>query len=153
MSRTWTLAGATALMLLPAGLLAQNPPMRQGMRQGGMMRRDPVAMVLDQKNQLKLTADQVKQISEIQQGLQKKDAPIQKKMQAARQKYGNPPSDADRAKMREEMGPMFREMRSNNDAAMGSVMKLLNADQQKMVKDMMSRRPGGRGPGGRGPGI
>jgi Spy/CpxP family protein refolding chaperone len=149
MSRTWTLAGATALMLLPAGLLAQNPPMRQG----GMMRRDPVSMVLDQKDQLKLSDDQVKQITAIQQDLQKKNAPIQEKMQAARQKYGNPPSDADRAKMREEMGPMFQEMRSNNDAAMASVMKLLNADQQKTVQDMMSRRPGGRGPGGPGAGF
>ncbi len=138
MRKTWMLAAATTL-LLPAGLLAQNPPQRQR----GMMRRDPVQMVLEQKDTLKLSDAQVKRIQAIQADLQKKNDPLMEKVQAARAKYGNPPTDDERAKMREEMGPMMRELRSNTQTAMDAVLELLDARQQKMVQEMTPRRPGG----------
>jgi len=137
--------GKTRLVLAAAGLLASasvtvaqaQPPAGGG--QGRGMMRASVAILLEAKDSIPLTAEQVTKIEEIRKAAEAKNAPIMEKMRAARESGGGMDS------MREIMS----EARKNDEEAYQSALALLTAEQKpkaeaivaKAREAMRNRRP------------
>lgn len=149
----------TALIAMPAVAQAQQQQQRPtqtapGSR-GGMQQRQartPSSVILQHKDELKLSAEQVAQIEEIGAELQEKNRPLQEKMREARGSgSGGQMSQEERAKLLQKMAPITEEIRKNTEAAREKMLQVLNAEQQKKVKEIWeanqqqqrNRRPGG----------
>lgn len=154
MSKMTRVLAVLVLTALPAAAVAQGPGMGQ---RGPMGPRNPVTRVLAQKDSLKLTAEQVKQLQPLEAKLQKQNEPLYKQVQAKRAEFqpqSGPPTDEQRAQRRqamEELRPVMEQIRKNDQETMDAVFKLLTPDQQQSVRAMMRRGPrGGMGPAGPG---
>ncbi|MBV9773321.1 MAG: hypothetical protein JO040_05195 [Gemmatimonadetes bacterium] len=150
-----------ALLTAPAPALvaqtAQYPaPAAAGRPQQGMM-RSPIARLLEQRDTLRLTAEQVTRLEAIDRDLQQQNQPYTQQLQQLRPEGGQrreDMSDADREAMRErfeQLRPLMEKMRSNNQAAMEKAKAVLTPEQQQLAQSLMpQRRPGGRVQGGWG---
>jgi Spy/CpxP family protein refolding chaperone len=126
------IALAALFLALPVAAQAQNAQGPRGQGQGRMM--SPVAVLLEHKAELGLSAEQVTKIEKISSALQEKNAPIMEKMRQARE------SNADRSQMQ----PLMEQVRTNNEAARKEVMALLSPEQQKKAQELAAqRRPNG----------
>ena len=136
MSRnTLMLVAAAALLGSASTAIAQGPPA------GGPGRmRSAVAIVLENKDTLALTAEQVTKLEEIRKAAAAKNEPIMEKMRAARE------SGAGMEGAREIMA----EARKNDQEAFDAALALLTDVQKtkaqeivtKVREEMRGRRPG-----------
>jgi hypothetical protein len=153
----------TLLAALPAVAQAQRtPPAARGGGMPGqtqmMQMQSPAQILLDHRAQLRLTAEQVTEIESIAAELEAKNKPLQEKIaEARRERRSN--QDARQASREEgaetmrKLRPIMEEMRKNGEAAREKAMLLLNAEQQKVAKDIFEEqmpRRGTRGGGMRG---
>lgn len=147
------LALITALVAVPEIAQAQQQPTptAPGNRARAQRApRTPAALILQRKDELNLTPEQVAQIEKIGEELQEKNRPLQQKMRELR---GNRPpnqlSDDERAELRQKMAPINEEMRKNTQAAREQILEVLNAEQQQKAKEIWQaaqqrgRRQGG----------
>ena len=128
---------------------------------GGPMARNPVATLLERRDALELTADQVARLEAIQARVERENAPRIEELRAA---FGDrQPRDLsaeERAQLRDRMqalSPTRDAIRETNRAAMVEARAILTPDQQAKVRQAMRRadgpRPGVRGPGGARPAM
>lgn len=152
------LAGSAAMaMMLAVPLAAQETPTEAGdpmMRQGpAAMARNPVAVVLEHREQLELTADQVRALEALATRLDEENGPRRARLEEA---FGDADPRTMTAEERrahrdrmQELAPVHQEMRTANRAAMAEVRELLTDVQEAALPTLMRRGPDGR----RGPGM
>jgi hypothetical protein len=109
------------------------------------MMRPSVAILLESKDSIPLTAEQVTKIEEIRKAAADKNAPMMEKMRAARE------SGAGMEGMREIM----TEMRKNDEDAYQAALALLTAEQKPKAEEIVTKareamRAGRRPPGAPG---
>lgn len=150
----------TALVAMPAIAEAQQqqrptqtaPDNRSGMQQ--RQARTPSAVIMQHKDDLKLSAEQVAQVEKIGKELEEKNRPLQEKMREARGSGNmNQMSAEERAELRQKMAPITEEIRKNTEASREKLLQVLDAEQQKKFKEIWEasqqrnqqrgRRPGG----------
>jgi hypothetical protein len=158
-----------ALFLAPATLSAQGPPfLRDSLTVG-----DPIAILLQRRAELRLSAPQVRQLEDIQHRLGEANGPlvtelveIRRQVQAAGP--ADPPSmtPEQRAGFRrlvDRARPLVQTIGRNNLQAMEEVGGVLTPDQRALVRGWLASAPargargqmkgqGARGGGGRGRG-
>lgn len=164
MGRLMRTAGAAlALALVASPLVAQGagrgPAMHGPMRGPAAMERNPAQVVLDHRERLELTEEQVERLEAVAARVQEQNGPRWERLQAA---FGDvaprgmsaEERDALRERMR-ELRPVREEIRKTNRAAGTEIHELLTDDQEAKLRSVMHRRRGGergrRGP--RGPGA
>jgi hypothetical protein len=170
MRRIRRMAGAAvALVLVASPVVAQGAGqdsvpgrMGRGMLRGGpaAMERNPAAAVLEHREALELTAEQVSRLEAIRDHVAQENSPRWEQLRAA---FGDAnPRDmtpeerqAHRAQM-QALAPVRDEIRATNRAAGEEIHELLTDDQEATLRPLMRR--GHRGPqppragrGGRGP--
>ncbi|MQA91749.1 MAG: hypothetical protein GEU90_16265 [Gemmatimonas sp.] len=145
LSRRLQIAAVFSLLILPATLQAQQRPGGSM----GAMRTNPVARLLEQRDSLTLSEDQVEGLETIRARLDEQNEPL------LAQLPDGPPSGGDRRAAMQQIRPVIEELMTNNRAAIDEAMALLTEDQQGQAREMLPRprRPGGPGgaPGGRRP--
>jgi hypothetical protein len=167
-----------ALVLLSTPVLAQGPgrgpgaghgPMMRGMMRGGpaMMARNPAEVVLEHREVLELTADQVREIEAIRDRVEAENEPrIQALMDAFGDVVPNELTIEERYELREtmrELQPVREGIRATNRAAGKEIHGLLSDEQERRLmvimhadrpgrgdRGMRGRRPWGPGGGYRG---
>jgi Spy/CpxP family protein refolding chaperone len=164
-----TTGALAALVLMAAPVAAQGrgdgPPMGRGMMRGGpgAMERNPAAVVLDHRDALELTAEQVDALESIRDRVQEENGPRWEQLKAA---FGEAAPaemsveerDAFRARM-QELRPVREEIRATNRAAGQEIHEILTDDQEQKLRPIMHEgrrgpghmRRGGRGGGPHGP--
>ena len=136
---TLILVAAAALMGSASTAIAQGPP------SGGPGRmRSAVAIVLENKDSLALTTEQVTKLEEIRKAAAAKNEPIMEKMRAARE------SGAGMEGAREIMA----EARKNDQEAFDAALALLTDAQKTKAQEIVTKAResmrGRRPPGSRG---
>lgn len=160
--RVGSVAAVLALLAVPLAAQAgqgQGPARGRGMMAGGpgAMARNPVAVVLDHRDALELTAEQVQTLEQIRARVQEENGPRWDQLTEA---FGDADprslSVEERQALRERMQalqPVREEIRATNRAAMAEVHELLTAEQETELRGIMRRRsdrPRGQGIGNRG---
>jgi Spy/CpxP family protein refolding chaperone len=114
--------------------IAQGPPGGGGGR--GM--RPAVAILLEAKDSIPLTAEQVTKFEEIRKAAEAKNAPLMDKMRATREAGGS----------MEEMRPIMGEVRKNDEESYQAALALLTPEQKPKAeavvtkaREAMRRRP------------
>ena len=145
-----------ALALLPASEMAQEspnggPPMG-GMRMGqGRMQQNTIEWLLTQKEQFRPTDEQVTKLEALAKALNDSTAPMRDEMRKEREAAMQ--SGGDRREAFEKMRPTMEKLRHADEEATEDALKVLNDEQQKVVKDLIDarqkemqsrRRPGGQ---------
>ena len=146
-----SLKKVSLVMLLVAPLLAS----AQGRPEhGGPHRRPPSSLELLLKNQqeLALTTEQVTQLEALQTALDQKNAPLQEQLEALRppRPPGPPPSDAERMKgpppeteemraLRQQVEPLFTQLRANDEAAYAQAETLLSERQKARAQELITQ--------------
>jgi hypothetical protein len=129
MLRKSCLALALAAALVGGSQLAE--------AQGPRAMRSAVGTMLENKDSLQLSTDQVAKLDSLNKGTQARNAPLMEKMRAARE------SGAGMEGMREIMG----EMRKNDDESFQAALALLNETQRPKAEAIVAKaREGMRRP-------
>ena len=121
---------------------------------------DPFARLLERRQELNLTAQQVSRIEAIRARLQAQNQPLMEQLQAARRQAGLPDrsvesrggerprlTEEQRAaarQMRERMAPVAQQLRSNRRAAMREVHEVLTEAQREQLRQKHREHRGGR---------
>ena len=154
--------------LAAAALLAGPAAAQQGQGRGqgqdvrgewagpGSRARNPVSMLLQRREDLGLTAEQVTRLEAIQTRVERENAPrIQQLRAVLGDRDPRELTTEERAELRERMralDPVRDEIRQTNRAAMDEARAILTDEQQTRIRQVMRRRPGPDGrPGMRGP--
>jgi hypothetical protein len=161
---------ALAVLAAPAPLLAQDrdaprPEHRPGLEQRGPGRRNPVERLLRRREQLNLSADQVRRLEAIQQRVESQNRPLIERLQAL---HGNGPRQrvrrgelteqqraelrAQAERIREQARPTREQLRQNLDAARREVEAVLTDAQKQQIRQWAQERGNRRGPGRHGDG-
>lgn len=165
--RMKALAGvALALALAAAPAVAQGGAgagpghrMGRGMMAGGpgAMQRNPAEMVLQHREALDLTADQVRQLEAIRDRVEAENGPRRERMKAA---FGDvAPAELtveERQALRErmrELQPVRDEIRATNRKAGEEIHELLTDEQEATLRPLMHQGRRGDGPGRPGRGM
>ena len=128
----------------------QGPAMGRGMMQGGpeAMARNPAAVVLEHRDALELTAEQVQALETMQAEIEEQNGPRWAQLEEA---FG----DADpvgmtaeqrqalRARM-QELAPVREAIRQTNRTIMAGFHEMLTPEQEQKVRAVMRRAPNGR---------
>ena len=170
MRRMARITAVVAALVLVAGPLAaqggpgrgQGPAMGRGMMQGGpdAMMRNPATLVLEHRDALALTDDQVSALEAIQAEIEEQNGP---RWAALKEAFG----EADPAEMTveerqalrdrmQELAPVRMEIRQTNRTLMSSFHEMLTPEQEAELRTIMRRGPEGRprhGMRGRRPGV
>lgn len=178
MKRIGHLALALALLSAPQVLNAQDPAGagHHGGRGHGagmaMGRMDPFARLLERRQELQLTSQQVSQIEGIQSRLRTQNQPLMEQLQTLRRQAGLPElrqggearggerrqlTDEQRQavrQFRERAQPITEQMRANTRTAMREVQGILTEQQRSQLRQWHQEqgRRHGRGEGRRGRG-
>ncbi|MGQ0639558.1 MAG: Spy/CpxP family protein refolding chaperone [Gemmatimonadaceae bacterium] len=123
---TFVLAAA-AILGSASAAIAQGPPAGGGSGRG--MMRASVAILLENKDSIPLTAEQVSKIEEIRTAAEAKNAPIIEKARAARE------SGSGMDAMREIMA----EARKNDEEAYQAALALLTAEQKPKAEAIVTK--------------
>ncbi|KFE63755.1 Spy/CpxP family protein refolding chaperone [Hyalangium minutum] len=140
------------VVMLVAPLLAsaQGYPKHEG----GHPRGPPSSLnlLLWKQQELALTAEQVAQVEALQAALEQQNAPIQEQLEALRppRPPGPPPSDAERMKgpppdteemraLRQQVEPLFTQLRANDEAAYAEAEKLLSDSQKARAQELIAQ--------------
>ncbi|HUG42366.1 MAG TPA: hypothetical protein VMM12_18015 [Longimicrobiales bacterium] len=148
---------AVALLAMPATAQGRRggagPDGRPGWDGPGSMARNPVTMLLERREALELTADQVRQLETIQARVEQENAP---RIARLREALGDRPARdltaEERAQLRDRMGelqPVRDELRETNRAAMAEARDLLTPEQATALRAAMRRGSRDGGPGAR----
>ena len=172
MARITSLVAVLALVAVPLAAQGgpgrgQGPAMGRGMMQDGpdAMMRNPASVVLEHREALALTDDQVTALEAIRAEIEEQNGPRWAQLKEA---FG----DADPAEMTleerqalrermEELAPVRAEIRQTNRTLMAGFHEMLSPEQEAELRTIMRRgpegRPGhgmrGRRHGGGGPGA
>lgn len=131
----------------------QHHPGQHGEHGPGMRHRgpgNPVARLLEHREQLALTAQQVTRLQALQAGWDRQNAALVQQLQALHpqgERPQGPPSEAERAAMHQRMEqarPAMEQLHRNTRALMEQVHGVLTEQQRTQLHQFM------RGPGGRG---
>lgn len=137
------------LLAVPLLASAQGRP-----EHGGPHRRPPSSLELLLRNsqELALTAEQVTQLEALQTALEQKCAPLHQQLEALRPPHppGPPPSDAERMKgpppeteemraLRQQVEPLFTQLRANDEAAYAQAETLLSDSQKARAQELITR--------------
>ena len=136
------------------GMMPHGGPPMGMMREGpAAMARTPVAVVLEHREQLELTADQVDALEALEARLEEENGPRWARLEEA---FGGADPRTMTAEERrahrdrmQELAPVHQEIRTANRAAMEEARDLLTGVQRAALPTLMRRGPDGR----RGPGI
>lgn len=124
-----------AILTVPGVAAAQGPG------GGQFMARNSVSYLLENREQLKLTADQAKKLEAINQKLLEKNRPIFEQIQAMRPAGGfQSLSQEERQARREQMRPLLEQLRANDDEAVKEVLAVLGPEQQKTANELLAAR-------------
>jgi Spy/CpxP family protein refolding chaperone len=166
----WALAALAALAAAPATASAQardSMPMRREMmggRPGGRF-GSPADMLLAQREELKLSADQVKRLEAIRTKYDAKDRPLLEKMRQWRNEHRDDRTESradsgaaperrrgDRAEMRRqreayldqhpELRDVVKQLRADRGAMRKESFAVLTSAQRDQVRQQMERRRG-----------
>lgn len=138
MQKVRTIVVSLALAALPAVAAAQG-----GLGGGpGRGARNPVASLLERRDTLRLTAEQVTRLEVWRQRWDTETAPMRAQMDSMRaQGGGGAPDPA----MRERMAPVMQQMRTISAALRDSAYAVLTTEQQTLARalepPMGGRRP------------
>lgn len=150
--KRWIGLTAMVLALVPVAASGQGRgdrmpggPMMGG---GGM---NPIGMLLEQREEIGLTADQVTRLEALQAEWQRVADPTMERMRELRQELND-----DRREMMEAARPMMENLREVTRSTMDQAMELLTDEQRAELREqrreMRPGPPGGQGgPGMRGP--
>lgn len=125
--------------------------------------RGPIAVLLEQRDALALTAEQVTELDAIRQRMEEQNHPLVEQLVQIRERWQRErPADwreltpeerraaRDRFQrgVRAETRPLMARIRENNRAAMSAVRAVLTEEQQQSVRELVRarRRPGMRRP-------
>lgn len=148
MKRSTIITLALVALLMPSLSSAQQDSTRGRMR-GGMgmgmgmgMDRAPqlntIEWLLSRKEQFRPSADQVKQLEAISARLASDFKEDRAKLQKLREEGMS--RSGDRREMRDNMRGAMEKMRKQDDKATEDALILMNAEQKKVVKDMLAAR-------------
>jgi hypothetical protein len=126
MFRKSTLLLAAALLGSASVAIAQGPPGGGG---GPTRMRASVAILLENKDSIPLTADQVTKIEEIRNAGEAKNAPIMEKARAARESGGG----------MEAMREIMAEARKNDEVSFQAALALLTAEQKPKAEAIVTK--------------
>lgn len=137
---------AFGLMATPApALLAQDGPPPAGRQEHGP-RHGPVAALLEHRQELGLTAEQVTRLEAIHADVEARIRPLHEQLRQLHggRAQGQAPSDADRERAR----PLMEQLRAHHERAMEQVHAVLTDAQEAKAKSLFPHH-GPRGEGGR----
>ena len=139
-----------AMLALPAGLEAQQPRTRGDSphRQGEVTRRGPVELLLRNRAELNLSADQVTRLEAIERDMEARNRPlIARLVEIRRGIQGVPtpprgtPEHAEVMRQRmQQARPLLDQIRKNNHDAMRMVGDVLTSEQKARVKQIIEER-------------
>jgi hypothetical protein len=131
------------LLLLPALAFAQVRRGGRGMG-GDRLQSNVIQMIIEHKDQLALTSDQLGKLEPISKKLDEQNKPLIEELQKNR--------PGDRRNMTEEQRQALREpmekIRDNREAALKEARQVLTTEQQEKLRQVMEEmrpRRGGRG--------
>jgi hypothetical protein len=96
-----------------------------------------IGWLLESKTEYQATAEQVAKIQEINKKFEAETASLRAELQKIRDEGMG---GGDRQAVMQKMRPLREEMRTKDEAAVAEAMKLLNAEQQKTVNEMLAKR-------------
>jgi len=130
-------------LLVMAFLAVPGVAAAQGPGGGPFMGRNSVNYLIENREQLKLTADQAKKLEEIGQKLLEKNRPIFEQMQAMRPAGGfQGLSQEEREARRQAMAPLMEKLRANDEEAVKEALAVLSPEQQKVANQLLEERRG-----------
>jgi Spy/CpxP family protein refolding chaperone len=138
-----------ALLLAPLPLAAQRaapqnpPPARAEAHERG-----PIQSLLQHREALRLSADQVARLAQIDAQMHERNRPLVEQMVRMRREIrGDAPTNSltpeQRAEMRQRLEvarPLMEQIRQNNHEAMRQVGDVLNEEQKRQVRTMLESR-------------
>ncbi|MCY1017905.1 hypothetical protein [Pyxidicoccus sp. MSG2] len=145
------------MLAFPVLACAQDAQAQRGSGGGEMMRRRPpssLQLLLENRETLALTPEQVGTVSGLQAALEEKNAPLIEKLEALRPPHpppgaggranGGPPAGAppDAATMearRQQLEPLFQEVRANDDAAYAQAEAVLSDTQKTRARELITQ--------------
>lgn len=128
------LMAVAMLALVPAVASAQEAPRGMGRAAGSM---NTIGWLLESKADYQATTEQVARIEEINKKFEAETASLRAELQKIREEGMG---GGDRQAVMQKMRPLRQKMRTKDEAAVAEVMKLLNAEQQKTVNGMLTKR-------------
>jgi len=136
---------ALVLLAMPTIAFAQDGQRGTRGQRGRMGPRNPLAIVIDRKEELKLSDEQLEKIQDVDKKLTEKNEPLLAKMREMREGEGQPD--------REAMMKIMQEIRANNMSAHAALKDILTPEQFEMANRIIAEatprgRRGGRGGGG-----
>ncbi|WP_164011169.1 hypothetical protein [Pyxidicoccus trucidator] len=147
-------------LAFPMLACAQDAQAQRGSGGGEMGPRRPpssLELLLEHRETLALTPEQVGQVSELQAALEEQSAPLHDKLEALRppRPPGPPPDEASRAAGRgprgappdaeakrermQQVEPLFAELRANDEAAYAQAEQLLSDTQKTRARELITQ--------------
>lgn len=121
---------ALSLVALPGGLAAQTPDTAGSQAEARRERLDPIGRLLAHREELGLTADQVKRLKEVQADLRERNRPLLERVEAARAEW---------AERRRELRPALEQLRENRREAQEEAEEVLTDEQKARLKDLREK--------------
>jgi hypothetical protein len=139
------LATALAVLALPSPGRAQDAPAEPGADE-----QRPLELLLEQRESLALTSEQLSRLEGIRTQLASANEPLVSRMMALRKEWqqqrqttrrgGAPQSAARLDRIRSDAEPLRARIRQNNQRAMQEVNRLLTRDQRARLRGMVEER-------------
>jgi hypothetical protein len=150
---SWKMMPLVVALAFPVLACAQDAQAQRGSGGREMGPRRPpssLELLLEHRETLALTPEQVGQVSELQEALEAKNAPLMEQLKALRppRPHGPPPGDRprgtppDAAAMREKMQqaePLFSEVRANDEAAYAQAEQVLSDTQKARARELIAQ--------------
>jgi hypothetical protein len=128
------LAVAAVLLVLPGALLAQPGQGRGPMM--GMMQQNVARIILEKKDDIGLSAEQVGKLEQVAKSLEEKGEPIREELRRAMQGGGMREMPAEQ---RERLMARMQALRQQEDEALEKqILPLLDATQQAKAKEAIA---------------
>ena len=138
-----------SLLLVPSVAFAQGG--RRGAMRGGPegVQRNIIEVIIAQKADLTLTAEQITSLEPIAKKLDEQNKPVLEEVQKLRGSGTSPREMSEQ--QREQMRPLMEKLRENREAALKEAQPVLTDAQRDKLRQLMEeRRPRRGGRAGRG---
>jgi DNA repair exonuclease SbcCD ATPase subunit len=144
---------ALSLVALPGALAAQTPDTARSQAEARRERLDPIGRLLAHREELGLTADQVKRLEEIQADLRERNRPLLERVEAARAEWAERRQELraesreefraqrrqrveEARKRMEELRPTLEQLRENQREALEEAEEVLTDEQKARLKEL-----------------
>ncbi len=117
-------------LALPVAATAQGGPPQ------GRVQQNSIEWLLTQKDQFRPSEEQVAKLAELGKQLTEATSKQRDEMRKLRQEN----MGGDRAAMMEKVRPIMEQIRKQDSEATEAALKVLNEEQQKVVKDLLDAR-------------